>query len=186
MSEANKLSLAQYFDSRQGFRPRNVTPAVPEICQQVPDLYATGLSDGQQMAEVTYSVERKQLQDLISSADAIRPEDNAGLAPMLDILVRKIVANVIGDIAIDADFLQRQIDAAIAVLTEADQNRILRLHPDDLALLADADLPLKCSPDTNMARGTLRIECSDGWIEHGPALILDRLERALNHDGNGA
>lgn len=186
MSEATKLSLAQYFDSRQGFRPRVVTSVVPDVCGQSPDLYAAGLADGQQMAEVTYSLEREHLQDLISSAEAIRPEDNAELAPMLDILVRKIVANIIGNIAIDADFLQRQIDAAIAVLTEADQNRILRLHPDDLALLANADLPLKCSADANMARGTLRIECSDGWIEHGPALILDRLERALHNDGNGA
>lgn len=186
MSEANKLSLAKYFGSRQGFRPRDVAPAVPEICQQSPDLYATGLSDGQQMAEVSFSVERKQLQDLISSADAIRAADNAELTHMLDILVCKIVANVVGSITIDVAFLQRQIDAAVAVLTEADQNRTLRLHPDDLALLVGADLPLKCSADATLARGTLRIECSDGWIEHGPALVLDRLERALNQDGNGA
>lgn len=186
MSEANKLSLAQYFGSRQGFRPRDVTSVAPEICQQSPDLYAAGLADGQQMAEVTYSLERKQLQDLISSAHAIKAEDNAELTHMLDILVCKIVANVVGSIAIDADFLRRQIDAAIAVLTEADQNRILRMHPDDLALLADADLPLKCSADASLARGTLRIECSDGWIEHGPAMVLDRLERALSQDGNGA
>ena len=184
MSEPVKLSLTQYFGDRSGFRPSHVRHSVPEPLCEADDPYARGLADGQQMAEAAFSVERKQLHALLGSADALRPEDNVEIGFMLDNIIKSIVTKIIGDLPIDAVLLTQQINAATAVLTEADRNRNLRMHPADLALLSGADLPLPCAADPQLPRGALRIECSDGWIEHGPAFALDRLAQALSNDGS--
>lgn len=186
MSEAVKLSLSQYFEERTGFRPRDLRTSSRELLRAVEDPYAHGLADGQQMAQAAFSIERKQLHALLGSADALRTEDNAEIGFMLDNIIRKIVTKIIGDLPIDSAFLSQQIDAATAVLTEADQNRTLRMHPADLALLADGDLPLPCAADAQLPRGNMRIECSDGWVEHGPAFALDRLAQVLANDGGTA
>jgi flagellar assembly protein FliH len=180
MSEPRPVSLAQYFDDRSGFRQRDhLAVAVPSIVSAT-DPYTAGLADGQQMAEAAFSVERKQYCDLIAAAEALRFEDNAEVAFLLDAIIRDVVTRICGTIDIDAAYLQRQIEVATAVLTEADTGRTLHLNPDDLALLSHATLPMACVADPDLPRATLRIACSDGWIEHGPAFALDRLKRTLS------
>lgn len=186
MSEAIKLSLTQYFGASRGFRPHDLRCSSSEPVREVEDPYARGLADGQQMAQAAFSIERKQLHNLLSSANALRLEDNAEIGFLLDNIIHNILAKIIGDLPIDLAFLSQQIDTATAVLTEADQNRTLCLHPEDLALLADADLPLPCTADPQLARGALRIACSDGWVEYGPAFALERLAQALARDGSSA
>lgn len=183
MSEAVKLSLTQYFGERSAFRPSTLRSNLPQPAFEVEDPYARGLSDGQQMAQAAFSIERKQLQALIGSAEALRPEDNPEIGFLLSQIIRGIVTKIMGDMPIDAGFLAQLIDAASALLTEADQNRNLRLHPADLALLTETDLLLPCAPDPQLPRGALRIECSEGWVQHGPAFALDRLNAALGLDG---
>ena len=182
MSEAVTLSLVQYFGDRSGLRPRDLRTSAPQRGPDAQDPYARGLADGQQVSEAAFAGERKRLHALIAAAEALRPEDNAEVAFMLDNIIRSIVTKIVGDLPIDAAFLAQQIDVATGALTEADQNRNLRMHPHDLALLADVDLPLSCAADPNLPRGTLRIECSDGWIEYGPALALARLEDMLSNN----
>lgn len=183
MSDAVKISLAQYFGDRSGFRPRDPRSSTPQLVPYAQDPYALGLADGQQLAEAAFATERKQLHALITAADVLRPEDNAEAAFMLNNIIRGIVTKIVGDLPIDAAFLAQQIDIATGALTEADTNRHLRMHPEDLALLADVDLPLTCTADPNLPRGVLRVECSGGWIEHGPALALERLADMLCNDG---
>jgi flagellar assembly protein FliH len=183
MSEAVKLSLAQYFGDRSGFRPRDLRSSMPQLVLHAQDPYALGLADGQQMAEAAFGVERKQLHALIAAADVLAPEGNAEIAFMLDNIIRSIVTKIVGDLPIDATLLAQQIKVATGALTEADNNRHLRMHPEDLVLLANVDLPLSCSADPNLPRGAMRIECSDGWIEHGPTLALERLADMLSNDG---
>lgn len=183
MSEAVKLSLTQYFGERSEFRPHDFRALLPEQVREVEDPYARGLADGQQMAEAAFSIERDQLHNLLSSADALRPENNAEIAFLLESIIRSIVTKIIGSMPFDSAFLMQQIDAATTLLTEADRNRKLRLHPADLALLQNVELHLPCTADDRLPRGTIRIECSDGWVEHGPAFALDRLEQLLANDG---
>lgn len=180
MSEPKPVSLAQYFDTRSGFRQReHLAEPVPSVVSAT-DPYQAGQADGQQIAEAAFSVERKQYGDLIAAAEALRFEDNAEIAFLLDAIIREVVTRICGNIDIDATYLHSQIDAATAVLTEADTNRTLHLNPDDLTLLSHAELPMACVADPDLARATLRIACSDGWIEHGPAFALDRLKRTLS------
>lgn len=186
MSEVVTLSLAQYFDDRRGFRPFDLKSSAPGVIPQGEDPYARGLADGQEMAEASFSIERKQLYALIAAANALRPEDSAEASFMLNNIIQSLVTKIVGKLPVDAPFLIQQIDAATAVLSEADKNRTLRMHPDDLALLSGADLPLATTADASLPRGALRIECSDGWIEHGPSFALDRFAQALANDGESA
>jgi flagellar assembly protein FliH len=184
MSEA-AISLVDLFSRPSGFVMRDFSsppsPAQPEN----DDLYSRGLADGQLMAEAAFDVERKRLHQLIANAQAIRAEDNAEIGALLDAAIRRIMRNILGGLQIDAQFLERQIIEATSLLTEADQGRTIHLHPDDFALLKGANLPLPCKADASLANGNIRIECSEGWIEHGPGFALQRLEAAL-HESSGA
>jgi flagellar assembly protein FliH len=186
MSEAVALSLSKYFGDRKGFRPFDLKSSAPGVIPQGEDPYARGLADGQEIAEASFSIERKQLHALIASANALRPEDSAEASFMLNNIIQSLVTKIVGMVPVDAAFLIKQIDAATAVLSEADQNRILRMHPEDLALLSGADLPLATAADSSLPRGALRIECSDGWIEHGPSFALERMAQALGDNGDVA
>lgn len=180
MSDPRPVSLAQYFDDRSGFRQRDhLSLPVPSIVS-VTDPYTAGLADGQQMAEAAFSIERKHYCDLVAATESLRVEDNAEIVFLLDAIIRDVVTRICGNIDIDAAYLHRQIDAATAVLTEADTNRTLQLNPADLALLSHAELPIACVGDPDLPRGAVRVACSDGWIEHGPAFSLDRLKRTLS------
>lgn len=183
MSDPRPVSLTQYFNSRSGFRGQERVAITPEPHVEEADPYSLGLADGQQMAEAAFSVERAHLHELIRSAEALRFEDNAEIAFLLDGIIREIITAVMGDVQIDSAYLKRQIEAATAMLTEADRNRTLRLNPDDLELLADADVSMPCVADPDLPRAALRIECSEGWIEHGPAYAIERLQRALSEAG---
>lgn len=181
MSEPRPVSLVQYFDTLSGFRQRDhLTVRTPSTASAA-DPYMAGLADGQQMAKAAFAVERKRYCDVIAAAEALRFEDNAEIAFLLDGIIRDIVTRICGTIEIDANYLQSQIEAATGLLTDADTNRTLHMNPDDLALLSGAEMPLACIADPDLPRATLRIACSDGWIEHGPAFALERLKRNL-HD----
>ena len=78
---------------------------------------------------------------------------------------------------------QRPELPALALGADADKARTLWVHPEDAALLIDCALPLAIASDAAMMRGTVRIETSTGWIEHGRAVYLDELRVAL---GEGA
>ena len=184
MSEVVKLPLIQFASERRGFQPRNIRFLKPEAAPNPVDPKASSYANGRQSAENIFAIERKRLQDLVSAANALRHEDNAELGFILDNVIQSILAKIIGSLPTDASFLSQQIDAAVALLTDADHGRKLRMHPDDIALLSGTDLPLPCKADPELPRGALRIECSDGWIEHGPSFALESLNQALNNVEN--
>ena len=72
-------------------------------------------------------------------------------------------------LALDSDLLARRAAAAAAMLARADDDRVLSLHPDDMALIAaqlPADLPVEADPA--LERGALRIDGAQGGVEDGP------------------
>ena len=184
MFEATTLSLTDVFEARSDFKPRRISSSAPVQRPEAEDRYSVGLADGQMLAETAFAVERQRLLNLITSADALQAEDNAEIGFLLDNSIRQIVRNIIGEISLDPSFLEQQILAATALLTEADKGRHICLNADDLALLSGIRLPLPCKADPNLPVGSIRIECSEGWIEHGPAFALQRLDDALRSAGD--
>ncbi|MBL0924369.1 MAG: flagellar biosynthetic protein [Sphingomonadaceae bacterium] len=183
MSEIRAISLTDIPVSLVVFTARRRGQPAAAAPDPVDAGYHQGFADGQLLAETAFALEREQLHRLIASADAIRAEDNPDIAFLLANTVRKIVHDIVGEISCNPLFLTKQIESAVAILVDADQARTICLHPDDVALLADAPLPLPCKADPALERGAIRIECSSGWVEHGPAFLLQRLDQLLPHSG---
>src|SRR5690606_14494664 len=97
-------------------------------------------------------------------------EDAARLCDRLRQTVLALCEAAVLPLAIDAEGLAARIERAVSMLQRAQDERVVRLHPDDLALVRDR-LPasLKTEPDPGVERGGLRIDTADGGVEDGPS-----------------
>ena len=87
---------------------------------------------------------------------------------------------VVESAAIDPQLLSRRIAAALALLRRSTDERVLRLHPDDLALIGDHLPPgLDRRPDASLERGALRLETAAGGVEDGPAQWREAITAAV-------
>ena len=184
--------LSQAMARDTGFRPLSFDPVVrareTTVAEDVvavepsEDPFALGLAEGQRLAETGFAVERGQLLALIAGAEALQDEPSEELAQLIAETVERLVRQIVVNAPIDADWLKEQADVAAALVAEADKARTLWVHPQDAALLIDADMRLPVEADASMQRGTVRVETSAGWIEHGRAVYLNELRAALGRE----
>ena len=120
---------------------------------------------------------------LVAGAEALQDEPSEELAQLIAETVERLVRQIVEAAPIEAAWLRTQAETAAALVAEADKARTLWVNPADAALLVDAAITLPIEADATMTRGTVRIETSTGWIEHGRAVYLDELCVAL---GEGA
>lgn len=72
--------------------------------------------------------------------------------------------------ALDTEALAQRAERAMAMFTRAEDEKILRLHPDDLALVSQRlQSEWTVLPDPSLERGALRVETPLGGVEDGPA-----------------
>lgn len=181
------VALTDAMTRNGGFRPLSFAPAVPDVPAEpespgeidLEDPFALGLAEGQRLAEAAFVAERHQLLALLASAEALQDEPSEELAQLIAATVERLVRQIVATAPIDAEWLQAQVETAAAMIADADKARTLWVHPDDAALLADAPLAMAVESDAAMMRGTVRIETSTGWIEHGRAVYLEELRAAL-------
>lgn len=186
MSDAPKrISLLTATARGTGFRSSNIRSTTSQV-ERGTDEYARGLADGQQMAEAAFAAERASMHKLLSNAQAFQTD--AG--PELSLLLRETVVGLVGQITegvkIDETMLNKQIARAVDIITEADEARHILLHPEDAALVGDSIGKLTVRSDPSLPRAMVRIECSQGWIEHGVALGMERLRELLHCEGMAA
>jgi flagellar assembly protein FliH len=94
--------------------------------------------------------------------------------------VRALCEGAIAPLALDAGVLADRVARAAAMLARADDAAVLRLHPDDLALIGNRlppDLPVE--PDAALERGALRLDGRNGGVDDGPALWRRAIAEAL-------
>ncbi len=176
------LSVSDARQAHSGFRPMLresvvTTGAIPTASD---DLYARGLADGQELAEATFAKERLQLRALLNAAENLQAEPSEELAQLISETVFRLVRQIIETAPIDADWLQAQAHKAADSISECDSARTAWLHPDDVALIDTVTFPLPVMADAEAERGSIRIDCSAGWIEHGRSNYLDALRTALS------
>jgi flagellar assembly protein FliH len=153
-------------------------PAVPEPAAPQPDplvdAYERGLRDGAALAadEARRSEsEREAARQAIELAfGRLDEEDAVALRERLRQTVLALCEAAVVPLAIDPAGLAARVERAVGMLQRAQDERVVRLHPDDLALVRDR-LPgaLRIEPDAKVERGGLRIETSDGGVEDGPS-----------------
>ncbi|EGD59431.1 hypothetical protein Y88_1586 [Novosphingobium nitrogenifigens DSM 19370] len=191
-----RLSLAALSARNSRFAPdarflanvaQMVEPAVPvEEAEPDPvaDAYARGYAEG---AEAGQSSARAEA----AAADAARHRIETALsrmdAQMLDAFgarlretVLALCESVLGDAAVSPNSLAARVETAASMFTRADDERVIRLHPEDLALI-HARLPedWHCEPDSTLERGSIRVETAQGGVEDGPIQWRRMLEEAL-------
>ncbi len=103
------------------------------------------------------------------------------LAGRLRATVMALVSRVIGEAGVSADLLARRVEAATDLLADASESAMLRVHPDDVALL-DGHLPASVFAvgDEQVARGSFVLEAASTIVEDGPELWLDQLTAAID------
>ncbi|MFC3783475.1 flagellar assembly protein FliH [Sphingopyxis italica] len=181
------VRLADAMARDAGFRPLSfasaphTAPEEPENLDEIglDDPFALGLAEGQRLAEAAFVAERHQLLALLAGAEALQDEPSEELAQLIAETVERLVRQIVAAAPIDAEWLKAQAETAAAMVADADKARTLWVHPDDAALLADSPLTLAIESDPAMMRGTVRLETSTGWIEHGRAVYLEELRAAL-------
>ena len=83
-------------------------------------------------------------------------------------------------LALDQDALLARIERAAAMFARADDERVIRLHPDDMALIAPRLAEdWTVLPDPALDRGALRVETATGGVEDGPAQWRQAIAEAM-------
>lgn len=155
--------------------------AEPVLCEKAPpvDEFERGLAEGQAIAAVAFADERRRLQALIAAANALQPVEPESLRTLIYTTVVRLVHEVVGATPVDVEMLQRQVGEAMDFAGAEGNDAVLKLSPDDAALLADAALPLPMVADAHLTHGTLRLETHAGAVQHGRAVQLEALRMQL-------
>jgi flagellar assembly protein FliH len=148
--------------------------------QREEEAYLRGLSDGRRTVEAEVAAERNAIAQLAEALQELKPQPTLPLALLLAETVDRLVREVIGEVEIDGIRLLARAKAAAALIGEATQPARLKVHPDDFAILSEAQLEVEIESDAALPRGTVLLETGDGWIEDGPAVRLDRLRAELD------
>lgn len=147
---------------------------------------ARAYAEGRASAAKDHAEESERLRALVAAATALQPEPSAELAVLIVRAVVGLAREAVGAAPVDAEWLRARAREAAAVISQCDAAQTIWVHPDDVALLEGADLAMAVHPDPTAARGSIRIACSSGWIEHGRPLYLEQLDAILAAGGPGS
>lgn len=190
MSDAlfTRIAVSEARSTGGGFNPS--MPGGPSTRNQTraadggTDNFGEGYAAGKRDAAIAFAEERNALIALIAAAEALTSEPSEELAVLIGETVERLVTQIVSEADIRREWLMDRAARAASLIGEADQARTMWLHPADLALLDGAVLPLQAMADPQAERGSIRIDCSAGWIESGRALHLDALRTELGISGD--
>jgi flagellar assembly protein FliH len=149
--------------------PELAVPVVDPLEEAFAQGRAEGFAEAMALAEAR-ELETEAARARIELAFARLDEHSAAeLRERLRVTVLALCEEAVAPLAVDPVGLALRIERAISVLQRKQDECVLRLHPDDFALVHDR-LPtsLATEPDPAMERGALRIETADGGVEDGP------------------
>ncbi|MFT4026631.1 MAG: FliH/SctL family protein [Novosphingobium sp.] len=156
-------------------------PAAPDpLALAYAEGHAAGLAEARAAAEAEALIDEAARRHFAFSFSRLDAELAEQLRDKLHETVIGLCESLLQPLALDPAALARRIEAAVAMFMRADDERVIRLHPDDLTLVA-AKLPADWTfvPDSALERGALRVETSSGGIEDGPLQWRDAVTEAL-------
>ncbi len=148
--------------------------------------FAQGFEEGRRVVEDMIADERAALVQLSASLEVLKPQPSQALAMLLSETIERLLRQIMGTVALDRETLIERCERAAELIGDEAGPMRLRLHPDDLELLADAPIDTPLIADQSLLRGTIRLETDEGWIEDGPEVRLERLRAALDQMGLAA
>lgn len=143
--------------------------------------YAEGLAAAKAEAEALAARNRDLLAGLAEGLGAGTRFDRNRIAEQLRTTVLHLVTRLVGEVGIAPDILAARIEAASDCLADASESAMLRVHPDDVALL-EGRLPATVFAigDAHVARGSFVLESASTLVEDGPELWLEQLASAID------
>lgn len=176
---ADARPVAGFRVLRRG-KPEPIAVPQPAMRNEPPeDPFEEGYRRGQKDAEQSFAKERARFRAVIAACDAFQPEPSEALALLIAESVEMLVRVTVGDVSIDSATLLSRAQRAAALAGDVDATRLLHLHPDDLALVGQDNLPLAAVADASITPGSLRIDHPTGSIEDGVAVHLEALREQL-------
>lgn len=145
--------------------------------------YAQGLAEGRRTVEREVAAERAAVARLAEAIEKLQPEPPTAFAAMLVETVKRLVGQIVGEVAIDEAALAERIAAVAALVADDDGVGRIRVHPADKERLAGARIDYELVADPTLAPGTIVAETGAGWIEDGPAVRLEKLRTLLDRLG---
>lgn len=142
--------------------------------------HAEGYAQALAEAEATQAAQDATRHRIETALRAMAADEIAALEQRLRQTVLALCESVVAEAAIDTDALAARVRRAAQMLARAEDARVIRLHPEDLAAVGHA-LPedWHCEPDPQLERGTVRVDGSLGGVEDGPAQWRRALDEAL-------
>ncbi|MBC2670484.1 FliH/SctL family protein [Novosphingobium piscinae] len=143
--------------------------------------YAKGAEDAMAQAAEQMAAEAEARAALEFSFARFDAELAEALRQRLQDTVMALCEATLVPYAHDHAALTARVERAVAMLARADDERVIRLHPEDLALI-ETRLPQdwKFTPDPALERGALRVETQNGGVEDGPAQWRRALAEAFH------
>ena len=149
----------------------------------VAEAYARGYAEGAQagssaaQADAAADAARHRIETALAHMDATEAQ---AFAQRLKDTVLALCQAVLADAALEPEALSHRVMTAAAMFSRANDDRKIRLHPEDLALV-HARLPgdWQCEPDSTLERGSVRVETASGGAEDGPVQWRAALDEAL-------
>lgn len=143
--------------------------------------YAEGRADAAADTLAGVHRDRGLIEEIARGLAEGRGFDRDRLARQLRQTVLGLVRRLVDETAIDAERLSGRVAAATKLLADSAESALLRVHPDDVALL-DGRLPVTvfAAGDATVARGSFVLEAASTVVEDGPDLWLDQLTDAID------
>lgn len=169
------------FDPEPEPEPRPKQAFVDPVAAARAAGYAEGLATGRAEADAAAAQQAALLRQVSDALAKGAHFDRERMAGHLRQTVLHLVGKMIGEAGIAPDVLTRRIEAAVDLLAGSAESAILRLHPDDVALV-EGHLPdsIFAVGDPHVARGGFVIESASTIIEDGPDLWLEQLAAAID------
>lgn len=143
--------------------------------------YARGLEDARLEAAQAQTVAEEARAALTLSLARLDAELAESLRQRLQDTVVALCEQTLAPYALDPEALAARVARAVAMFARAEDERVIRLHPDDLALVSPRlSAEWTVIPDPALDRGALRVESQSGGIEDGPAQWRRALAEAFH------
>ena len=168
-----------------GWDPLDAAAPQTSFVDPVAAAHAAGYAEGVEaaLAEIAANVERDRalLTSLTHALQADDRIDRDAVARRLRETVLFLVTRLVGEVGISPEILARRIEAAADMLSDAAESAMLRVHPDDVALL-EGKLPRQIFAigDASVARGAFVLESASTIVEDGPEEWLEQLAQAID------
>lgn len=143
--------------------------------------HAAGLAEARAEAAARTEADAETRGRIELALARLNAEQAEAMRQRLLATVEALCEAAIAPLALDREALAARVARAAAMLARADDDKVLRLHPKDLAFVAK-NLPkgLEIIADPALERGALRLETASGGVEDGPANWRRAIAEALN------